>query len=807
MRRILIRTAVILAALGLLAGACSADDPTTGPDQGNGDGTVDTSRNDDGDLVIEVDGNEIVLTSGLSGFDSCDNLLAHLRTEAAERVGAYGFEGDGWYGGRLFDDVAFAEADAGDDADDGASFEEVDQAIESGATSPAVGGDDGGESVEGVDFSGTNVQEVGVDEADIIKTDGERVFIVAGNELVVVDVDRREVIGSVPVTAGWNPELFLSGDDILLVTTTWLGNEALPKPVPAIEGGGDAEAEFAEDLEGIAIEPYFYDTSVTVITRISISDNGPELVESLIVEGDYVSSRGIDGVARVIIRSNPQATFPFVYPAGSAGEERAAESNREAVMESELDDWIPTYTLLDADGDVTDTGLLPNCGQVHAPTEFSGFGVLSVLSIPVDGAIDPHQTTAVLAPGNTVYASTDSIFVATQTWVDWGVFDDDQQWEEAWNARHTSIHRFALSSNGAAYAASGSVPGDIRDQFSLSEYDGHLRVITTTGEQWDETSETFVRVLRETDGELIEVGSVGDMGNGEAVQSVRFQGPVGYVVTFRQVDPFYTLDLSDPENPLVVGELKIPGFSSYLHPIGDGMVIGVGSAGDQNGNITGSKVSLFDVTDLADPLEVAVWEAPGGWTDVGWDHRSFLWWGPEQIAVIPVSAYDQGSHWAGAVMLKVDDGEIFEVGRIDHFDANASIGQTECSRVTSEDLPNPDSDDFRSELEWMVQDQNSLVLRCGPGEDPQAKGFECYPEPWITEEAANIGVEFDADEELVVCWSNYQQIPTINRTMVLNTDELWSLSSPSGYYNGDGPVRLQVNDLIDLDRLGVIEAG
>jgi len=800
MRRTLIQLVVIVSAFGLFASACSGDDRLTNPAPGNDDGTA---RNDDGEVVIDVDGNEIVLTAGLSGFDSCDNLLAHLRTEAAERVGAYGFEGDGWYGGgRLADDVVFAEADfdVAEAAADGAV------AAPRTAASQATGGDDaGGLAVEGVDFSGTNVQEVGVDEADIIKTDGERVFIVANNELVVVDVDRREVIGTVPVVAGWNPELFLSGDDVLLVTTSWFGNDQFPQPVPAVESGISVEEDSVE--EDLAIEPYFQDTSGTIVTRLSVSDNGPEILETLMIEGDYVSSRGIDGVARVIIRSSPQTNFPFVYPAGPAGEERAAESNRQAVMESELTDWIPSYTLLDSNGNQIETGLLPSCGAVHAPTEFSGFGVLSVLSIPVAGAIDPHQATAVLAPGNTVYASTDSIFVSTQTWIDWGLFEDDQQWEQAWDARHTSIHRFALSGNGAAYTASGSVPGDIRDQFSLSEYDGHLRVITTTGETWDETSETWVRVLREADGELIEVGSVGDMGNGEAVQSVRFQGDVGYVVTFRQVDPFYTLDLSNPEDPQVVGELKIPGFSSYLHPIGNGMVLGVGSAGDEDGRITGSKVSIFDVTDLANPLEVAVWEAPGGWTDVGWDHRSFLWWGPQQIAVIPVSVYEQGVHWAGAVLLKVDGDEIVEVGRIDHNDDDSQIGQTECEQVTRDDLSTGDQEEFRTELEWMVQDESTLLLRCGPGEEPRATGYECNAEPWLTKEAETAGLQLAGDEELAYCWSNFQQTPTINRTMVLNADELWSLSTPWGYYSGDGPVRLQVNDLIDHDRLGVVAIG
>ncbi len=797
---------VLLTAIAVLAGACSNDDPTTAP-RDNGD-DADVERNDEGEVVITIDGDEVVLTSGLSGFDDCDNLLDHLRSEAADRVGPYGFNDGGWYGGPvpfLEDEVAQTQDDSVDVAE--ADFEAGDDGGDAGAAPTAgrfeeVSGDLDTGAVEGVDFSGTNVQEVGVDEADIIKTDGERIFVVANNELVVVDADRREVVGSVEVQAGWNPEMFLLGDELLLVTNGWFG-EDIAVPLPAT--GGDAEAEFADD---IAIEPYWYDTTWTIVTRISISDDRPEITERMLIDGEYVSSRGIDGVARIIIRSNPQWRFPFVYPQSSAGEERAADANREAVLESELSDWIPTYTLLDDDGGTVDSGLLPSCGQVHAPTEFSGFGVLSVLSVPIDGDLDTKETTAVLAPGNVVYASTESVFVATQTWLDWQVFDDDQDWEEAWNARHTSIHRFALSNDGAAYTASGSVAGDVRDQFSLSEHEGHLRVITTTGEAWDQTSETFVRVLREADGELTEVGAVGDMGNGEAVQSVRFQGPVGYVVTFRQVDPFYTLDLADPENPKVVGELKIPGFSSYLHPIGDGKVLGVGSAGTDDGIITGSKVSIFDVSDLSDPQEVAVWEAPGGWNDVGWDHRSFLWWGPEQLAVIPVTVWDQGQHWSGAVVLQVDGSEIREVGRIDHKDErDGSVGDTDCRQITADDVDlgsNPD--EFESEFEYLLWDEYTLLLACGPNDDYEAKGFECYAEPWLREEAQRLEIDVvDDDEELVICWSHFeQQMPTINRTMVMNGDELWSLSSPWGYYSGEAPARLQVNDLIDLDRLGVV---
>ena len=315
--------------------------------------------------------------------------------------------------------------------------------------------------------------------------------------------------------------------------------------------------------------------------------------------------------------------------------------------------------------------------------------------------------------------------------------------EKAWDARHTSIHRFALSDTGAAYTASGSVPGDLRNQFSLSEHEGHLRVVTTSGDTWDGSSESFVRVLRETDGELVEVGSVGDMGNGEAVQSVRFVGDVGYVVTFRQIDPFYTLDLRDPENPRVVGELKIPGFSSYLHPIGDGRVLGVGSDADLDGRVTGSKVSIFDVSDPADPQEVAVWSAPGGWNDIGWEHRSFLWWGPEQLAVIPVNVWNNGENWAGAVMLKVDGTTIEEVGRIDHIDEDDDRGRTECDVLTSDDLPTSgDETSFETELEWIVTDGYSRIILCEPGESSRSRASSATRSPGCLTRPSRSGSPF-----------------------------------------------------------------
>lgn len=776
-----------LAAVGLLASACGSDDviPNATPDGG-------------GEVII--DGEEFRLTSALSGFNSCDTLLDHLRTEGAERVGPYGFN-NGWYGGPWPVDVMFDEVDmavddmAVEDAGDSGGDFDAPTASPSSTTAQGVDGE-AAALAEGVDFSGTNVQEGGVDEADIVKTDGELIYIVANGELVIVDVASRFVVGSVQVPEGDRSELFLAGDDVLLINQGWFEGDI---------SDGDAEADFAVDsvtsLEGDIAYGYGYGESRTLITRITIDGTTPRVVETLSAEGDYVSARAVDGVARIIVRANPQYSFPFVFPQNESGEERAEESNREALLESELADWLPGYERRDANGTVTDEGLLTPCDQVHAPTEFAGFGVLSVLTVGVDGDLDPSQTSAVLAPGEIVYASPDSVFVATTTWFDQNAIDTAR--EQIVESISTSIHRFDIASDtSAAYVASGSVEGQVRDSFSFSEHDGHLRVVTTSGNNWDETSESFLRVLRQDDDELVEVGSVGDMGNGEAVQSVRFQGDVGYVVTFRQTDPFYTVDLSDPENPVVRGELKILGFSSYLHPIGDGLVLGVGSDATQDGRVTGSKVSLFDVSNLDDPTEISTWVGPDSWNDVGWDTHAFLWWAPENLAAIPVQTWENGQQWAGVVLLRVVDGTITEVGRIDHRDETAAAGVTECDTLSADDLTSDDQSDFETEIEYMLSEGYGLVLDCADGETPSASGFSCWTDDWIGEDATRAGLEVDGT--LVWCEPIGNGIPPISRSIVLPDGELWTISSPWGYLGGQGPARLQVNDLTTFERLDAV---
>ena len=751
------KTLIVAISTLILAASCSGDSPRGAPGISGSAGTAaptGTSAGTDSEgTVVDLGPDDVVLTAGLVRFDNCDTLLGYLHEEYSARVGPWGFDRGGWLG-----PMQVVEEDMAMGSDDMAEAAAPAQGVTTSAAAAPV---------EGVDFSGTNVQEVGVDEADIVKTDGRRIFTLSSGRLVVVDAASRSSVGSVTVAEGWGRELFIDGDSLLLIT------------------------RFTSDApEG----------SETVLQRIDVSSGAPRIVETLNVQGNYLSARSVDGTARVILRYDPQWNFPFVFPQNETAEDVAETANRAAVLNSTLDDWLPHYTLGSAD---SSTGsLLVPCGDVHAPSVFSGFGVTTVMSVPIGVDFDPSESTAVMAPGDTVYASTGSLYVATTRWVESDEFDDDDAWRESWRRRRTSIHRFDISGAEAAYEASGEVLGVIHNQFSLSEHNGYLRIVTTAPGPWGDESESQVRVLS-TDGDvMVEVGSVGDIGRGEQVQSVRFVGDVGYVVTFRQIDPFYTIDLSDPANPAILGELKIPGFSSYLHPISDTLVLGVGSDADADGRVTGAKVSLFDVSDLTAPREVAVWTAPDGWNDVGWDHRAFLWWAPESLAVIPVTVWNE---WSGAVVLRVTDGAITEVGRVDHTVEGEEPGQTDCRKLTEADLLSTDMENFTTELEYFVSDDYNAVLACEPGE-AGITGFECPADSWIdlfTDEAQRLDL-LRGDESISICWPD-DQPNVIVRSIVIG-DDLWTLGFQGrGFFDGQAPARLHVNDLATLERRAALE--
>jgi hypothetical protein len=303
-------------------------------------------------------------------------------------------------------------------------------------------------------------------------------------------------------------------------------------------------------------------------------------------------------------------------------------------------------------------------------------------------------------------------------------------------------------------------------------------------------------VLAEQGDTLVPVGEVGGLGQGERLYSVRLMGDVGFAVTFRQVDPFYVLDLSDPTDPRVVGELKIPGFSTYLHPLGDvaetGLVLGVGQDATEQGAVQGLKLSVFDVSDPSAPTEVAKWVLPSANSGAEYDHRAFQIHG--STVILPVQDWSAG--FAGAVVLDVAnaaDGTVTEVGRVEH----VPDGQrgSDCRQLTTDDFPEDDSS-----FHWEVR-SGAIVQVCGPNDTGGWNGLTdvCWSEPpeflpqmFFTPEAYEAAVErlgLGSDERIEVCYPGEGQLP-IERSFVIG-EALWT------YSRG----RLQANA---LDGLGVL---
>jgi uncharacterized secreted protein with C-terminal beta-propeller domain len=311
---------------------------------------------------------------------------------------------------------------------------------------------------------------------------------------------------------------------------------------------------------------------------------------------------------------------------------------------------------------------------VSMPESFSGTSLVTVLSFDLAGAsMSDAQPTSVFADGETVYGSGTNLYLAhDQRWRGWR---GPTAWNNPQNTEETEIFQFDITSPKPVYVAGGKVPGWLLNQYSLSEHDGVLRVATTNSAPWDQTekSSSSVYSLRRSDGSLNRIGFVGGLGKGERIYAVRFVGPVGFVVTFRQTDPLYTLDLSNPARPTVVGELKIPGYSAYLHPVEGGRLIGVGQDATDQGRVTGTQISLFDVGNLADPRRLDQHKIPRAYSEAENNPHAFLYWPATKLLVVPLN--DE------ALLLRVEGGTLTELNRISHRD-----GQIRRSLVIGETL-------------------------------------------------------------------------------------------------------------------------
>src|SRR6478609_5512534 len=369
----------------------------------------------------------------LVAFHSCGDLLGYVKARTAPLIGPYGLGGG-----------------------------------PTGVATPVPNAAAGGrESApqEGVDYSGTNVQEQGVDEPDMVKTDGTTLFALANGKLDAVDVSsgKPRLLDTLRLDEGWSHELLLHGNRLLVLS----------------RGGF-----WAEPLPAASARVMPYRPSQSVITEVDVSDpKALRVVRTLTLGGAYVDARLVGGLARVVVTSPLPGKLPFETPAGTspADIDASTAANRQVVASSRATSWLPTYRLARPGGATGATRPLVQCRNVRRPASFSGLGMMTVLTIDVDRGLEPVDSIGVMTGARIVYAAPSNLYVATERWSDRP--DPTAQTAEQ-HGVITAVHRCDISGQHTQYRGSGQVPGFLLSQWSLSEDRGVLRVVSTETPAW-----------------------------------------------------------------------------------------------------------------------------------------------------------------------------------------------------------------------------------------------------------------------------------------------------------------------------------
>ena len=558
----------------------------------------------------------------LQPFDTCDTVLQYFQDQAPE----YLIERAG--GG---DRVA---TDTGSGAAEQRTAKDSSNATPESASTPQ-------------DYSTTNVQEAGVDEPDIVKTDGKRIVAVAQARVHLVGLDGGKMTLRKTLPDTMVRSVFLSGDRVLVFS-----GQTAQSSEPGLRWAGQR----------------------AVLTMYDISDlSDPRLIAKLTIDGNVLDARLVGTQVRVVTISSPDVNAPApVYAPDGGITEKSKEELRAAVASTHVDDWIPTYALQDGAGGEVSKGRLVECANLAHPETFSGLDTVAVSAFDMGSALQSHQTVGLIAGGQQIYATDTSTYVSTTDWTRDG------------SAAKTSLHKFVTASSGAStYQGSGEIPGTLLNQYAMSEYDGVLRVASTVSERrgWTnprQLTQGAVTTLQEQDGALRQLGQVGGLGqqDNESIKAVRFIEDRGYVVTFRSTDPLYVLDLRNAAAPKVVGELKIPGYSGYLHPIGENLLLGVGQSGLDSGiapspttrrSQVGVQFSLFDISDPAAPRRIDTQTYGGGAAAAEFDPKAFLYWEPRNLIIAPTNLhgdYRGKGAFSGLVLLRADADGLKELGRL-----------------------------------------------------------------------------------------------------------------------------------------------
>lgn len=485
------------------------------------------------------------------------------------------------------------------------------------------------------DYSTTNVQVQGVDEADFLKNDGKYIYVISGERLVIIEAfppEDAKIIADLRID-GSPAALFLAGDRLVVFATT------TEQEMTAVEG---------------SVTPVPVWRTMTHAYVYDISDReDPERIRDVTFTGNYYDARMVGDYVYAITQESPVWV-----------------RDRIALPEVRTDGGEP---------------IQPDVYRPETPLQNYVFYTAGGFSVR-DNTGAPDAETFLLGYDTTLFASQENLYIGYRNM---GPVSSDVVFEVppdgSGSREETIIHRFAIDDGRIDYKAMGRVPGHLLNQFSLDEYEGNLRVATTV-EGWTREGSVRYNNVYVLDPAMKTIGTLEHIAPDERIYAARFVGDRLYLVTFKQIDPLFVIDLSDPKHPGILGELKIPGYSDYLHPYDADHIIGVGKETEENGwggvSVGGLKVALFDVSDVNKPVlvdNVVIGEA-GTDSAALRDHKAFLFVKEKDLLVLPVSEIVRvenpaskypGSYstatWQGAYIYRVSPASGFSLeGKVTH---------------------------------------------------------------------------------------------------------------------------------------------
>lgn len=472
------------------------------------------------------------------------------------------------------------------------------------------------------DYSATNVQVEGVDEGDQVKTDGKYIYQVNNNLVQIikaVPADKMEIVNTIKFNdQNFTPaEIYIDGDYLIVIGNTYIAQPAYPvdqsqlRKMPAY------------------MPPYYHRNSSlcrAIVYDIKDKRNISQ-IRRLVLEGNYLTSRLTD--SKLYLLSNC---------------------------------YLDSYSI--------QNGLetTPICKDTKKADRFDAQDIKTIRYFPgcitpnylIAGSIDlkqmdkPADINTYLGGGENIYASARNLYVAASQYHYDVIRPTPKTTSVASADTTTKIFKFNLQDARLQYEGEGQVPGTILNQFSMDEYNDNFRIATTFGETWrndQNTSQNNVYILNR---DLTLVGKIENIAPGERIYSTRFMGDRAYMVTFKNVDPFFVLDLADPAQPRILGKLKIPGYSDYLHPYDENHIIGFGKEtiemsgynGESMAYYQGLKIAIFDVTNVSQPVEMSkvMIGDRGSDSELLRNHKALLFSREKNLLALPVTVMTVDQH-------------------------------------------------------------------------------------------------------------------------------------------------------------------